>query len=125
MKYEFLSKEWVGDREVAYILNTETGEVFRTIVKEFQPTAAKATVPKPFPTAGGPVPAPMTFTASSAVDMAPPAEPQDPAGDLETAEQRADRIGRRKVPPAFLGDIRKMHLDPGKTDGNTDVLPTH
>lgn len=47
----------------------------------------------------------------------------DAAGDMETPEQRKARLGSGKVPPAFLGDIRRMHLDPAKTDGKTDVTP--
>lgn len=50
---------------------------------------------------------------------------KDPAGDMETPEQRKARLGTGKVPPAFLGDIRRMHLDPAKTDGKTDVTPSH
>lgn len=47
----------------------------------------------------------------------------DPSGDMETPEQRKSRLGSGKVPPAFLGDIRRMSLDPAKTDGKTDVTP--
>lgn len=67
------------------------------------------------------------FTAPSAVKKEEPVIKvvQDPAGDMETTEQRKTRLGKGKVPPAFLGDIRRMHLDPAKTDGKTDVTPAH
>lgn len=47
----------------------------------------------------------------------------DPAGEMETKEQREARLSRNKVPPAFLGDIRRMHLDPSKNDGRSDITP--
>jgi hypothetical protein len=64
--------------------------------------------------------APFTVTAPilSAV-----ATKSDPAGEVETPEQRQKRLGVNKVPPAFLGDIRRMNLDPAKTDGKTDITP--
>lgn len=52
---------------------------------------------------------------------APVVVKHDPAGEMETPEQRKVRLGQGKVPPAFLGDIRRMNLDPAKTDGKTDV----
>lgn len=52
-------------------------------------------------------------------------EEHDPTGDMETPEQRAVRLGNKKVPPVFLGSIDRMSLDPAKTDGKTDITPHH
>jgi hypothetical protein len=64
-------------------------------------------------------------TTSSPIFTVPDAvkKETDPTGELETSEQRKARLSQRKVPPVFLGDIRKMHLDPSLTDGKTDVTP--
>jgi hypothetical protein len=61
------------------------------------------------------------FTPTAPVISA--VEKNDPAGEVETPEQRQKRLGVNKVPPAFLGDIRRMNLDPSKTDGKTDITP--
>lgn len=119
-RFEFLKTVFEGSQEMAYVLDTETGTVIKSPVMyagDLTPKREMATEHKPL------------FTAPSAVDQRPPVrvvvqEIKDPAGDLETPEERALRLKGPKVPPAFLGDIRKMHLDPGKTDGKTDVTPS-
>lgn len=120
-RFQFLGAQTDGaGQEWCYILDTQTGQTLKS------PVAIAGAAP--VRTSGG-ANSKELFTAPSAVAV-PPAvveqkKPADPAGDIETPAQREERIGRNKVPPAFMGDIRRMHLDPAKTDGKTDITPTH
>ena len=49
----------------------------------------------------------------------PKAHPTHGLLTMETPEERVARLGRHKVPPAFLGKIENMQVDPStKVDGN-------
>ncbi len=119
-RFQFLKVEMQGTEEVAYVLDMQSGDVFRSRVKEF----TAPTISMPFMvTKNAPVPLGLntpTPTAPVAVT-----EKKDPAGDIETPDQRKIRLGGNKVPPAFLGDIRRMQVDPSKSNGVTDVTPHH
>ncbi len=125
-RFQFLGSQVENGQEFCFILDTQTGETLKSPVKTFtvNPTF------KP-PTTGAAIPAPMTFTPGPVRDITPTApvavtEKKDPAGDIETPEQRKVRLGGNKVPPAFLGDIRRMNMDPSKNaNGVTDVTQTH
>lgn len=107
-------------QEWCYVLDTQTGTTLKSPVKAFGggvgETVVRAAVAKT-----------TMFGDAPAVKEAPvvPAKLADASGDMETPEQRQARLGKNKVPPAFLGDIRRMHLDPAKTDGKTDVTQSH
>lgn len=105
-------------QEWCYILDTESGVTFKSIVQPFG-GAGERTIPT---SVTKPV-----FTATVAVKEPPnTAVKHDPAGEVETKEQRDIRIAGHKVPPAFMGDIRRMNLDPAKSpNGITDVTPMH
>lgn len=107
-------------QEWAYVFDSQTGETFKSPVR----TAGTQVVTPVVPTF---TPAPGAFTAPPAptFNAAPVVKQPDPLGSQETPEERKARLGQRKVPPVFLGDISKMSLDPSKTDGRTDVTPTH
>lgn len=115
MRFQFLgTQQDESGQEWCYVLDTELGATLKSPVKSIGMAEARAN--------GRTI-----FTAPGAVKDAIP-EPQkssDPAGDVETAEDREKRLKGGKVPPAFLGDIRRMNLDPSKTDGRTDVTPVH
>lgn len=55
----------------------------------------------------------------------PPAHPIHGTLTAETPAERTARLGRHKVPPAFLGSTDRMFLDPSKVEGKTDVTPHH
>lgn len=129
-----------GFIEMAYLLDTITGTVYRSIVKDmptvtggggtsgsysFVSTEApnystRAIVTPAISTDGGSgtvsPPALLTPTATAS---------KDPAGDIMTVEERQEQLKKqRKVPPAFLGGIDRMGLDPAKNaNGITDVTP--
>ncbi len=123
-RFQFLGAQTDGaGQEWCYILDTQTGATLKSPVS----IAGAAPVKTSSTTTSA---RPELFTAPRAVeDPAAVVEQRksaDPAGDIETPKQREERINNRnKVPPAFLGDIRRMHLDPAKTDGKTDITPTH
>lgn len=127
-RFQFLGAQTdASGQEWCYVLDTQTYTTLKSPVKTMGgvSTSDKPVIPD---STGGPVPAPMMFSKETGVHtsapVTPPA-PKDPAGEIETVEDREKRLKGNKVPPAFLGDIRRMNLDPSKTDGRTDVTPTH
>lgn len=106
-------------QEWCYVLDTQTGTTLKSPVKTMG--AGQEQKAPPGPTAKSVVFPVDTVTAPVAVKDD---KPKDPAGEIETKEEREKRLAGNKVPPAFLGDIRRMSLDPAKTDGRTDVTRT-
>lgn len=106
-------------QEYCYVFDSETGVTLKSPVKAIggAPVAdIRREVPAtvfPVDTIKPPVTAPVAVKETVKL--------QDPAGDPETPEQRKERISKPKVPAAFSS---KMYLDPSKTNGMTDVMPT-
>ncbi len=102
--------------EWCFIFDSETGDTLKSrvrMVSKIEGTAPRPPVRIPVEHIGAEVTPPPTKVAG------------DPAGEMETPEQRKARLGGPKVPPAFLGNISRMNLDPSKNDGRTDVTPQH
>lgn len=110
-------KEW------CYILDTQNGQTFKSPVKTFGTGGGgDGAGGGGVDTGGGAGGAGAKIAAPSAVkdteevvvDQKPPAHPQFGTLTMETADERKIRLGRNKVPPAFLGDTSKMYKDPSK-----------
>ena len=105
--------------EWCYVLDTKTGTTLKSRVQQMGANASDKPDVK-YTGDHGPesVVFPVdTVTAPGAVKEEPDKQ-KDPNGEMETAEERAARLKKPKVPPAFSP---KMYLDPGKTGGVTDV----
>lgn len=124
MRLQFLKTDIIDGREFAYVFDMDTGVVYRSEVRTMptatMPLGAAAEVPRRDTS----VPFPVNSSSSSAPAAPGAVRETDPTGEMETPEQRTARISRHRVPPAFLGNIAKMHMDPSLTDGRTDVTPT-
>lgn len=118
MRFQFLGAQ-VDERgqDWCYILDTQTGATLKSPVKQMGTDASGTpVVPK---STGGLVPATMVFPDETVTAPAAVKKDADPAGDIETPEQRAHRITHPKVPVAFS---QKMMMDPAKSEtGVTDV----
>lgn len=124
MNLQFLKTEWYGDREFAYMLDADAGVVYRAEVKDFRRTEPP-TYRAPTSSVVVPVVRRDTDPTAASRELGRERGQDADAGDMETPEQRAARLASRgKVPLAFLGDIRRMGMDPAKFDGKTDVTPT-
>lgn len=120
-RFQFLGAQTdESGQEWCYVFDTQTNVTLKSMVKTFGGVADPAKPIIKDARAPGAI-----FAAPSAVEQKPPEKEHDPTGEMETPEQRALRLKGNKVPPAFLGDIRRMHQDPAKTDGRTDVTPAH
>ncbi len=117
-RYTLLGTQFdTAGQEWAYVFDSQTGETFKSAVRAAQTIATSVFVPPPNA---------MPPLSTGAQSFTPPIIPKverDPAGEVETPEQRIARLGTKKVPPAFLGNTAKMGMDPGKTGGVTDVMP--
>ena len=107
--------------EWCYILDTQTGTTHKSPVKAFGAAPEERRV-ETTTTERGPVFPIDTVAAPGAVKKEAGAGKPDPVGELETAEQRTFRLAHPKVPAAFSP---RMHMDPGKTGGVTDVTQPH
>lgn len=124
MRYVFLKTEIFQEGEFAYVLDTEEGVVLKSEVRLVGQLGSGAIekTKSPAPSVVTPLHGvKKDVVLSHSEEPIAKKVPADPAGELETPEQRKARLGTSKVPPAFLGDTRRMHLDPSLTDGRTDV----
>lgn len=109
--------------EWCYILDTKNGTTVKSRVQQIGAVAPVEEHKTVTTTAEkGPVFPEDTVTAPGAVKEDPLFGKPNAEGELETKEQREYRLAHPKVPSAFSA---KMGMDPGKTDGVTDVTHTH
>lgn len=120
-QFDTAGQEW------AYVFDSQTGETFKSPVRAVGAQREVAPVFAPAPVAF----TPSGFTAPSAVKKVedPAVKPHPAHGTLtmETPEEREIRLkSRHKVPPAFLGNIDRMGIDPSvHPDAKVDVTTKH
>lgn len=82
-------------------------------------TRAVVETTKQLPTAKTDIEFKDVATAPQAKDDKPAPHPTHGVLTMETPEERVQRLTRNKVPPAFLGNMSSMQVDPStKVDGN-------
>lgn len=109
-RFHFLGADTdANGKEFVYILDTSTGDTLKSPVRGMSPDKKEP---------AGVFVAPEVKTEPVNTETKAKVE-HDPTGDLVPPGTR--KLGR-KVPPAFLGNIDKMHMDPGKTGGVTDII---
>lgn len=99
-RYILLGSQVEGGQEWCYLFDSETGVTYKSVVKVLGASLTPVTpvtpvVPLHFST---------TPPAFNGLAEMKPVEvvKADPAGEMETPEQREARINHRKVPPAFM-----------------------
>lgn len=125
-RFQFLFSQVDGmGQEIIYLMDNTSGQVYKTIALPLgQQTTTLSTAYIP------PVTMP-TFVPPTNHVVIPVAETAiakgDPAGDIMTVEERRAQLNStRKVPPAFLGNVDRMGVDPSlHPDARTDVTTHH
>ena len=118
-------------QEIIYLMDNTSGQVYKTIALPLGQVTTQTTTYIPPTSTFIPPTNTATFVPPTNHVVIPVAETViakgDPAGDIMTVEERRAQLnGARKVPPAFLGNVDRMGIDPSvHPDAKADVTPHH